>query len=286
MKRTIVRVMGHVARRVYPLQSRFGLARKVHQRLVRHFSYSRKPVWVDYDGVTFEVMLGDNLQRHLFFAGSYEPELHEVLKRELRGGGVMVDVGANIGVHCLPVARMLQDSGEGRVYAFEPAPDTAERLRRMAERNGVASRLEVVQVALGDTPRTASLRSATEHTSLDVGMRSLYGSGGDAIPVEVTTFDAWAEGVRLSRWDVLKMDVEGAETEVLRGMQRTLSTLRPRLLAIEVVDEHLRRAGSSRAELVSLLESVGYRELAPTEYIHGLRASVVAPNTFFRPTGA
>ncbi|MDY7231842.1 FkbM family methyltransferase [Hyalangium rubrum] len=283
MKRTIVRVVGHVARRVYPLQSRFELARRVHQRLVRHFSYSRKPLWVDYDGVTFEVMLGDNLQRHLFFSGSYEPELHEVLKGELRGGGVMVDVGANIGIHCLPVARMLQNGGEGRVYAFEPAPDTAERLRRMAERNGVSTRLEVVQVALGDKPRTASLRSATDHASLDVGMRSLYGSGGDAIPVEVTTFDAWAQGAGLTRWDVLKMDVEGAETEVLRGMQHTLKTLRPRLLAIEVVDEHLRRAGSSRDELVELLRSVGYRELAPSETLHGVTASVVAPNTFFRP---
>lgn len=284
MKRTIVRVVGHVARRVYPLQSRYGLARIVHQRLMRHFSYSRKPLRVDYDGITFEVMLGDNLQRQLFFSGAYEPELHEVLKRELRGGGVMVDVGANIGVHSLPVARMLQASGsEGGVYAFEPAPDTAERLRRMAERNGVASRVEVVQVALGDRPRTASLRSATEYTSLDVGMRSLYGSGGDAIPVQVTPFDTWAESARLTRWDVLKMDVEGAEAEVLRGMQRTLSTLRPRLLAIEVVDEHLRRAGSSRTELVSLLESVGYRELPPSELINGVPASVMAPNTFFRP---
>jgi hypothetical protein len=99
----------------------------------------------------------------------------------------------------------------------------------------------------------------------------------------VTPFDAWAESARLARWDVLKMDVEGAETEVLRGMQQTLSTLRPRLLAIEVVDEHLRRAGSSRAELVSLLESVGYRELTPSELIHGIPASVMAPNTFFRP---
>jgi len=284
VKRTIVRVVGHVARRVYPLQAHSGLARLVHQRLVRHFSYSRKPLRVDYDGITFEVMLGDNLQRHLFFSGAYEPELHEVLKRELRGGGVMVDVGANIGVHSLPVARMLQASGsEGHVYAFEPAPDTAERLRRTAQRNGVASRVEVVQVALGDRPRTASLRSATEHTPLDVGMRSLYGSGGDAIPVQVTPFDTWAESARLTRWDVLKMDVEGAETEVLRGMQHTLSTLRPRLLAIEVVDELLRRAGSSRTELVSLLASIGYRELPPSEAIHGGPASVMAPNTFFRP---
>lgn len=284
MKRTLVRVIGHVARRVYPLQERSELARAFHQRLVRHFSYSRKPLRVRYDGISFEVMLGDNLQRHLFFCGSYEPELHQVLKRELRGGGVLVDVGANIGVHGLPVARMLHEVRTGRVYAFEPAPDTAERLRRVAERNGVAAYLEVVQVALGDRPRTASLRAATEHASLDVGMRSLYGAGGEAIPVQVTPFDTWAEGARLERWDVLKMDVEGAETEVLRGMQNSLRTLRPRLLAIEVVDEHLRRAGSSRAELVELLASVGYRELPPTERIHGIPASVLAPNLLFRPT--
>jgi FkbM family methyltransferase len=271
---------------VYPLGSRSGLARALHQRLVRHFSYSRKPLRVRYDGVSFEVMLGDNLQRHLFFCGSYEPELHEVLKQELRGGGVLVDVGANIGVHGLPVARMLQQAGTGRVYAFEAAPDTAERLRRLAERNGLASYLEVIQVALGDRPRTAMLRSATEYASLDVGMRSLYGSGGDAIPVQVTPFDTWSEGARLERWDVLKMDVEGAETEVLRGMRHTLERLRPRLLAIEVVEEHLRRAGSSRAELQELLAAAGYRELPPTERIHGISAGVLAPNLLFRPAAS
>ncbi len=286
VKRTIARVAGHVARRVYPLGSRSGLAHAFHQRLVRHFSYSRKPLRVRYDDVSFEVMLGDNLQRHLFFCGSYEPELHEMLKQELLGGGVLVDVGANIGVHGLPVARMFQRIGAGHVYAFEAAPDTAERLRQLAERNGVASCLEVIQVALGDRPRTATLRSATEHASLDVGMRSLYGSGEDAIPVQVTTFDAWAVGARLERWDVLKMDVEGAETEVLRGMQRTLARLRPRLLAIEVVEEHLQRAGSSRAELLELLAAAGYRELPPTERIHGIPAAVMAPNLLFRPTAS
>jgi hypothetical protein len=80
------------------------------------------------------------------------------------------------------------------------------------------------------------------------------------------------------------MDVEGAETEVLRGMQGTLTQLRPRLLAIEVVEEHLRRAGSSRAELLELLASVGYRELPATERLHGISAGVLAPNLLFRPT--
>lgn len=286
MKRTIVRAVGHVARRVYPFESRSGLAKAFHTRLVRHFSYSKKPIPVSYDGIRFEVMLGDNLQRHLFFCGSYEPELHELLKRALRGGGVLVDVGANIGVHGLPVARMLRDGAGGRVFAFEPAPDTAERLRRAAARNGVSSQLEVVQVALGDRPRTAHLRSSQELGVHDVGVRSLYGTGEESIPVDVTTFDAWAESAKLSQWDVLKMDVEGAETEVLRGMVGTLKALRPRLLVVEVVDAFLVRAGSSRSELVDLLASAGYAEVPATEQVHGISVASLAPNTLFRPVAS
>ncbi|MBU8896330.1 hypothetical protein DRW03_27750 [Corallococcus sp. H22C18031201] len=283
MKKTIVRAVGHVARGVYPWSTQSGLARTFHARLIRHFSYSKKPFSVTYDGIRFEVMLGDNLQRHLFFCGSYEPELHALLMAELRGGGVLVDVGANIGVHCLPVARMLQDGSRGRVFAFEAAPDTAERLRRVALRNGVAESLEVVQVALGDRPRTAQLRSSAELGAHDVGVRSLYGTGEQAIAVQVTTFDAWAEARPLERWDVLKMDVEGAEAEVLRGMLATLKARRPRLLVIEVVDSLLRRAGSSRDEVMALLASVGYAEVPASQTLHGLSVAALAPNLLFQP---
>jgi len=79
-------------------------------------------------GLDLDLDLRDNLQRTLFYTGTYEPGLLGFLHRELRGGDVAVDVGAHIGVHALTMARRLAQLGRGRVVAFEPAQDSAAKL--------------------------------------------------------------------------------------------------------------------------------------------------------------
>jgi hypothetical protein len=73
----------------------------------------------------------------------------------------------------------------------------------------------------------------------------------------VTSFDGWAEAAGLTRLDVVKIDVEGSELDVLIGMERILRSLRPRLVIIEVIEENLRRGGSSPAELLELMADAG-----------------------------
>jgi hypothetical protein len=58
--------------------------------------------------------------------------------------------------------------------------------------------------------------------------------------------------------DIVKIDVDGSEFDVLFGMQRALCSLRPRLVIIEIIDDHLRRAGSSPAEMLKLMADCGY----------------------------
>jgi hypothetical protein len=80
-------------------------------------------------GLDLHLDLRDNLQRTLFYTGTYEPGLLRFLHGELRVGDVAVDVGAHIGVHALTMARRLRRLGGGRVLAFEPARDSAAKLR-------------------------------------------------------------------------------------------------------------------------------------------------------------
>jgi FkbM family methyltransferase len=208
-------------------------------------------------GLDLELDLRDNLQRTLWFTGTYEPGLLRAIAAELRPGDVMADVGAHVGVHALSAASRLRDlGGGGRVIAFEPTPDSAEAVRAAALRNGVP--VEVVETALGEAAGEIEILGDPRYGAHDAGVRSQFGAGEVVARAPVTTFDAWARDALLERLDVVKIDIEGAEILALRGMRETLRTLKPRLLAIEVKDVVMERGPGDEASLHALLRECGY----------------------------
>jgi FkbM family methyltransferase len=225
-------------------------------RLPEGWWTSSPPVQVRRLGLRLELDLRDNLQRVLYATGAYEPAVVRFLHDELRCGDVMVDVGAHIGVHALTAAARLRRLGGGTVVAFEPAHDSAAKLRAAATRNRLE--LTVVEAALGAEPGAADLRADPAYDDADAGVRSLHGRGTRVQSVPVTTFDAWAAEAPLGRLDLVKLDVEGAELEALRGMAGSLSRLRPRALVVEVKRRVLERAGLDAGEVREYLDRLGY----------------------------
>jgi FkbM family methyltransferase len=208
-------------------------------------------------GLWLELDLRDNLQRTLYFTGTYEPGLLGLLEDELRPGDFVLDVGAHVGVHALTAARRLRElGGRGRVIAFEPTPDSSAAIRAAAARNGLA--VEVVQSALGEAGGGIELRGDPRYDTRDAGVRSQFGEGEVVARAPVTTFDAWADDTGLERLDVVKLDIEGAEILALRGMRGSLRRLKPRLLAIEVKDVVMERGPGDGAALHALLGECGY----------------------------
>lgn len=222
-------------------------------------------------GLDWELDLRDNLQALLFFAGTYEPALVRLLNRELQRGDVFVDVGSHVGVHALTVARRLQDLRGGRVLAFEPTTDSAEKLDAAARRNRLV--IEVVRTALGERIGSTALFSDPVYGRADAGVRSQFNTGPLVEEVPLTTFDAWASSTGLDRLDLVKVDVEGAEIAVMQGMQQSLRLLRPRLLVIEAKEHGFVRSGTSPHELRNLLATCGY--ISTGEVLHH--------NEVFRP---
>jgi FkbM family methyltransferase len=231
------------------------------RRLPRFFWASDPIVEARRRGYRYRLDLRDNVQRAFFFTGWYERRYNQALTAAMRKGDVAVDVGAHVGLLSIEFAKRLRELGAGQVFAFEPASDTVKALEWNVEANHLDN-VEVVQLALGSGTGNVALHSDPQRFDpADVAIRSIYGPGGADETVELSTFDAWAERSSLERLDIVKIDVEGGEMDVLRGMSKSIERFAPRLIGIEIRDYLLRQAGVSEVELRDWLDSAGYREV-------------------------
>ncbi len=215
----------------------------------------QRPIIMDwYNGTRTYVYIGNDTSRCLYVGGSIDPNEFAFLNRVLEPGMVFIDVGANEGLYTLFAAPRV-----GSVLAIEPSSREFERLRANIELNRLTN-VNAVKVALSDQPGEATLFvGGYEHEGQNtLGEFSYVGVElGYKEKVELKRLDDLVEQEGLKSVDVIKLDLEGAEFSVLSGAMKTMAAFRP-LMLIELSDDALKRQGSSAAELISLLQSLGY----------------------------
>jgi FkbM family methyltransferase len=143
--------------------------------------------------------------------------IHRLLDRSVHPGATVIDVGANIGYNTIRAA--LRAGPRGRVVAIEPTPDTLLVLRHNIAASGLAN-VDIAPVAAGRIAGTRDffLRGARSAVN-SLFPNSRYASVTSVLPVPVMRLDDLVDGAV----DVVKIDVEGAELDVLEGMPRILS---------------------------------------------------------------
>ena len=183
-------------------------------------------------GTKLNCDLRDNVQASLYYLRAYSATELALLYRCLAPGDVFLDVGAHVGLFTLEIGRHIGPSGH--VVAFEPAADVADQLRSNIELNELSENVDLWQVALGERSGRIALREPSGN-AYDVGRRSVVSTERPIAEVALRSFDGLlASGeLALERLDGVKIDVEGAEMMVLRGMRNALSTYRPRVVLIE-----------------------------------------------------
>jgi FkbM family methyltransferase len=150
--------------------------------------------------------------------GIYEPHIASLLQRRLRRGTVFFDIGANVGYYTLFASTLVGDAG--RVVAFEPGPDNFQMLTEHIRINECTNVISV-QKALSDIPGVVRFDGTARM------MCKLSDRGN--IEVECTTIDAFIRESGISP-EILKMDIEGAEIQALRGARYCLSEIRPEII--------------------------------------------------------
>jgi FkbM family methyltransferase len=173
----------------------------------------------------------------LAYEGGGEPEVQAALVKHLRPGMTFYDVGANIGFFSMLGARLVGPSG--RVIAFEADPEVAARLLGHAARNEFGW-IRVEQKAVWSEARSVFFERTDPAKSPDRGLGHVVENGsGNAIRVEAVSLDEYAKSA--AEPDFVKCDVEGAEGEVICGMERLLREKRPAVLC-EMHSEENKRA--------------------------------------------
>ena len=187
--------------------------------------------------------------------GDLEPGTRILIERLIGPGSIFIDVGANIGMHTLTAARAMK--GRGRILAIEPFAQTALLLEKSIWMNGYGSIAAVHQVAAtnGRGQRKLYLGATSGHHSLyPLPEETAFAS--DPVTVKTITIDKLSED--LPRVDLVKVDVEGAEIEVIASAKGLLQRSPDIGLIVEFGRIHLRRTGINTIDWIDSFTRHGF----------------------------
>lgn len=209
-------------------------------------------------GVRLFIDLSDHVIGLNILRGHYEQDEIRFVRRTLRPGESAIDVGGHIGFFTMHMAAAV--GAEGRVYAFEPLDSNASLLERSIAENGFSDRVRFQRAAVGAAPGVATLTFPVETLNsggaylLRDGSAPLAGNQKKDVPLVALDALELRRPVRF-----IKMDVEGAEPQVLRGAARILAEDKPVILS-ELHPTQLERAsGITAQEFLAQIAALGYR---------------------------
>jgi FkbM family methyltransferase len=233
MSKFFLRVIDYLPRRL----THWVLQKRSESSILRHMTTPFANVFRNK-----EVEIGSGLGKGLFIdvgasaaayaLGTFKPDLQSFLSSAVKQGSVFYDIGANVGFFSLLAARLV--GPQGRVFSFEPLPENVLKLHKNVARNQFHN-VQILPLALGAT---------NEEQMFQVSERPTWGKlrsvGSDTpdkyltdIKVTVRRLDDLLGEGQIAAPDFMKLDVEGAEVEIVQGAAETLSRHGP-ILMIEL----------------------------------------------------
>jgi FkbM family methyltransferase len=229
-------------------------------RLAKQALFPHKPTLkqIERGGLKFLVWSNEDIGKQLLLRGSYEKETILAFRNFIQKGDVCIDVGGNIGYYALNFARM---SGiDGQIFVFEPIRRNALVIELSAYLNNI-SNIQIFNEVVSEKSGRADFIIPSDSAYAYLSSAETSPLQGEHIQCRSTTLDDFVVRAGIQgRIGVVKIDVEGAEGLVLRGMQKILSDdeLRPRVILLELVDEYLGAFGFSSDKIIGGLSRFGY----------------------------
>jgi FkbM family methyltransferase len=164
---------------------------------------------------------------HGCWLGTYERDKAELFAGMVTQGGVLYDIGANVGYYAIMGGRCVGPSGQ--VYAFEPVPRNVGFLRRHIEINGLRN-VSVIEAGVSDAPGETTFDLGPNPAMGHIASTTAVQSVGRSLTIRLESIDDLLNKGRLRPPNWVKIDVEGAEELVLAGMRGCLMAHKPTIL--------------------------------------------------------
>ncbi len=192
-----------------------------------------------------------------YFPAGYEKDNFDFLIASVKEGDTVLDVGAHIGLFAVIASKLTGPAG--RVIAFEPAPATFALLQQTVKINKAVDIITPVQKAVGSEPGKTTFFISN---SVADNSNSLVSYLGDrplsGIDIDITSIDTIVTEHQLSRISFVKIDVEGAEYDTLRGAATTLKTFRPNCI-VAIHPTPIKAKGDRLEDIYDFIVSLNYR---------------------------
>ena len=187
--------------------------------------------------------------------GTYEESEAKIMEEKIKVGNIVVDVGANIGLHTLNMAKIVGNTGQ--VFAFEPDPSNFEILEKNVKINNYQN-IILEQKAVGDKHGRTTL-----YQSDNPGNHRLFPLTKQAkgqIQVELTSLDKYFTDSNLAnKINFIKIDVEGFEFSVLKGMKNILKNNKKIKILFENMQINTIQAGFTPIKVLNYLTSYDFK---------------------------
>jgi FkbM family methyltransferase len=197
-----------------------------------------------------------------FWNGEYDQDDIDFFKVCTSFGKVAFDVGANVGLITVPLARHLRDNGGGRVVAFEPVISNFNRLLDAIELNGLGGIVLPFDVALGDEEGEIEMALETQGGAQtgNAMMRRIADAPSrfSISTARITRLDTFVVEQGISHVDFIKVDIEGADLLFIKGGQAFLTKCRP-IIYGEFNSGMMPKFGHTFLDLIDFIRPWRYR---------------------------
>ncbi len=197
--------------------------------------------------------LRDWIPWNIFVHGSYitEANYQKFMLEKALNCNIIFDIGANIGYYTVQFSK----ATTGNIHAFEPMDYQHSVLLRNLELNNLSNVIPVKQIASDKNELIRIYQNLTGNT----GTSSIYNKTEHYEDIQSISLDAYCKKHNITEVDLIKIDVEGHEYSVLKGMRELLRKKKVKHLFIEICNQQLNKAGTSSVEILEFLVIYGYK---------------------------
>jgi len=199
-----------------------------------------------------------------YFQSDYELENVEFLNQNLRPGMVGLDVGAHLGLFSVMMGQRV--GPQGKIFSFEPTPNTFKVLTRVVSLNSLAPWVSCFNLAVSNDDGQIDFFVDQNEGSNANSLVSRPDKARKTVKINTTTLDTFVSTHGIAHVDLIKIDVEGAEHSALLGALNTLKTMRPKLIL--AIHPMLINNSNVVQSIFDLLQELNYRVVLHGELIN------------------